>query len=530
MNEKQQDSENKLSKKEKAESAGKDIAEIGAKALGTYYGGEAGGAIVDEALNTKAGQKAATKAGKRLAKNPIAKRALVKAEPTISQNKENINRALGMSLASSTSSSSSATNSTVTTSDGNAEENSSSNLMTSNNLSSNDNTDTKEKNNKISGSVKGIFKNKSIKFKLITIGIIAGLVFTMIFIVVLISPLMSLGIIDIGGASYGNGSLSYADYSSIGSSTSYWWPIGGSNISIVDGKEFATDSPTCTTITSNFGLRQLDGSNNDHTGIDIACQHPSNQDIVIAALDGTVINVVNGYADGRNKSAGYGNYVKIQHNNGDITIYGHMYINSITVSIGDHVSQGQVIGKMGSSGNSTGTHLHFEIRENGTAIDPANLISSSNPRPTSSTGNYINANSNKESICLSLKANGFTENATIALLTNINHESGFKTDAVGDGGTSYGICQWHNSRNMNLRNAFPNNYDTLEAQIQFLIYELENSYNNLYNNLTTSSLSANELTYKFCKIFESPADTENTCRKRASNSVNFTDYVKNGCK
>ena len=74
-----------------------------------------------------------------------------------------------------------------------------------------------------------------------------------------------------------------------------------------------------------------------------------------------------------------------------------------------------------------------------------------------------------------------------------------------------------------------NNYDTLEAQIQFLIYELENSYNNLYNNLTTSSLSANELTYKFCKIFESPADTENTCRKRASNSVNFTDYVKNGC-
>ena len=64
----------------------------------------------------------------------------------------------------------------------------------------------------------------------------------------------------------------------------------------------------------------------------------------------------------------------IQHADGNISLYAHLYENSITVSAGDQVGQGQVIGKMGSSGRSTGTHLHFEIRVNGIAQNPQNYV------------------------------------------------------------------------------------------------------------------------------------------------------------
>lgn len=392
--------------------------------------------------------------------------------------------------------------------------------------SSNKNTsDSKEK-----GSVKGILGKKNLKTKILLASVISSLVSTMLFIVVLISPLIALGIIDIDGGSSGGGSMSYNGYSNISSNSSYWWPIGGNETNEVDGKIYASGAPACTNITSNFGLRELDGRSNNHSGMDISCGNQSGQDNIIAALDGTVIEVVNGYSDDRNQNAGYGNHVKIQHNNGDVTIYGHMYLNSITVEVGDHVSQGQVIGKMGSSGNSTGTHLHFEIRRNGTPTDPANYISSSDARPSSTTGNYVSASTNKQSICLSLKASGISENGTIAVMTNINHESSFSTTALGDGGTSFGICQWHNERYTNLQNSFPNSYQTVGGQIQFLIYELQNGYSSLYNNLVSGSSSPSDLTYEFCSKFEVPANTENTCRTRGNNASNFTDYVKNNCK
>ena len=65
----------------------------------------------------------------------------------------------------------------------------------------------------------------------------------------------------------------------------------------------------------------------------------------------------------------------INHGDGTVTLYAHMLAGSRRVSAGDKVSQGQVIGTVGSTGNSTGTHLHFEVRLNGSVEDPLDYVS-----------------------------------------------------------------------------------------------------------------------------------------------------------
>ncbi len=89
-----------------------------------------------------------------------------------------------------------------------------------------------------------------------------------------------------------------------------------------------------------------------HNAVDLAGAYGSN---IMAAADGQVIVSREGGWNG-----GYGNYVVIRHANGTQTLYAHM--SKTNVSVGDNVSQGQIIGFMGSTGDSTGTHLHFEIR------------------------------------------------------------------------------------------------------------------------------------------------------------------------
>jgi murein DD-endopeptidase MepM/ murein hydrolase activator NlpD len=104
-----------------------------------------------------------------------------------------------------------------------------------------------------------------------------------------------------------------------------------------------------------------------HTGIDISAAAGTP---VLAADDGVVVlagaSIVNGAL------VGYGNYVVIAHSNGLTTLYGHLL--GVAVKAGDRISQGQLVGAEGSTGNSTGAHLHFELRQDNAPIDPAPFL------------------------------------------------------------------------------------------------------------------------------------------------------------
>ena len=118
--------------------------------------------------------------------------------------------------------------------------------------------------------------------------------------------------------------------------------------------------PVSGIISSRFGARSSIRSS-AHTGLDIAT---STGTPVLAAASGTVT------FSGRKGS--YGNLLVITHSNGVQTYYGHC--SKLYVSAGTTVTQGQTVAAVGSTGNSTGPHLHFEIRVNGVAYNPQNYL------------------------------------------------------------------------------------------------------------------------------------------------------------
>ena len=104
-----------------------------------------------------------------------------------------------------------------------------------------------------------------------------------------------------------------------------------------------------------------------HTGIDVNINVTGKS--VVAVKDGTVVtSTALTYANGSYRS--YGEYVVIDHHDGTMTLYAHMLAGSRTVSYNQSVVQGQVIGTVGSTGNSTGNHLHFEVRVGGSPVNP----------------------------------------------------------------------------------------------------------------------------------------------------------------
>ena len=136
----------------------------------------------------------------------------------------------------------------------------------------------------------------------------------------------------------------------ISSETGYMWPL-----------------PGYYRLSSQFGYRihPITGVAHSHTGIDIPAAGGTP---ILAAKSGQVVTSAYHYS--------YGNYVVIDHGNGNSTLYAHM--SSRAVSEGQMVTQGQVIGYVGTTGSSTGNHLHLEVRDNYTRVDPESKFPSLN--------------------------------------------------------------------------------------------------------------------------------------------------------
>ena len=144
------------------------------------------------------------------------------------------------------------------------------------------------------------------------------------------------------------GTKSNAYGGSYSSSTGFIWPTRGAN-----------------SVSSHYGYRSASISGwSYHGGIDIVLGYGSSAGIpVVAAASGTVVTAYSGWR-------GYGHTVVIDHGNGIRTRYAHMYPGSIAVRVGQKVYQGQQIGRIGSTGNSTGPHLHFEMLIGGRKVNP----------------------------------------------------------------------------------------------------------------------------------------------------------------
>ncbi len=125
-------------------------------------------------------------------------------------------------------------------------------------------------------------------------------------------------------------------------------------------------------VSSGFGYRihPIFGTRKMHTGIDIGRNLDPPRSIdgaaIVAAGDGEVIFA--GYR------GGYGNTVMVDHGDGVVTLYAHMQSGGIAVSNGQKVEKGQRLGAVGSTGYSTGPHLHFEVRINGAPVDPMGYL------------------------------------------------------------------------------------------------------------------------------------------------------------
>lgn len=129
--------------------------------------------------------------------------------------------------------------------------------------------------------------------------------------------------------------------------------------------------PSSSRITCNYGYRYIFGYREFHTGLDIGASIGTN---IVAAESGTVIYTQTGYSQNLNATgmASYGNLIIISHGNGLTTRYAHC--NNVYVSVGQSVSRGEVIGAVGTTGCSTGPHVHFEVRENGSHRNPLNYL------------------------------------------------------------------------------------------------------------------------------------------------------------
>ena len=320
--------------------------------------------------------------------------------------------------------------------------------------------DEQEKNSKMKMASNLVWKKLPIKYKAITIVAAAAIIFIFVFLLLIIAPLISTGIIKSDDISSG-----YRGSSSFGrvKKEVYWWPIGSADTEEKNGYLLAKGDPQITTISNEYS--------DENKGIDISSDgNEPNTVNVIAVKPGVVIYPTDDsqtqFEDNGTTTDGdgYGNYVKIQHSDGSYTLYAHLAKDSITVRADDVVEQGQVIGKMGRSGNTAETKLHFEIRVGSdspySSVDPSKYVKSDDPRSssygasgsfsvyetvlslsefTSKMNDYCQRSGN-QSFC-----NNFANNAELVYQTSVNNNVNPELVVV-TAGTEQG---WGNPLNSN---------------------------------------------------------------------------------
>lgn len=175
--------------------------------------------------------------------------------------------------------------------------------------------------------------------------------------------------------------------------TGWWWPIGSMETSTENGKLFASGEPALGASSvsrvgpnggSKWGISA--GAHDGNLGLDVGAGSETNKYYVISIGNGTVKTVADGVPEGRsNANGGCGNYVEVDY--GEIIVrFLHLYAGSIKVSTGDSVTYGQVIGKIGHNGDSTGPHSHTDYKDkDGNWLDPVDIVDPNDPRPVETT-------------------------------------------------------------------------------------------------------------------------------------------------
>lgn len=331
----------------------------------------------------------------------------------------------------------------------------------------------------------------------------------------------------------------------------YYYPIGSAEITVENGKKFAKGNPV-----NSYIIKDYNPGTNE--GIDIG----SNEELVniIAIKSGVISKVVNNCEPSdKTCNSGYGNMVVISHSDGMSTTYA--YLDEIYVTDGQSVMQGELIGTTGTTGDTNEKALHFEIKiSSGARVNPSTYISSQNPRPQPSNVGTIQGGTNTQTVCLTLKQSGASDNGIAGVMSNINFESGFLstnlenkyeqilgyndqsyTAAVDNGSynnftndsAGYGLCQWtYYTRKAALLNSAKSNgvsIGDVGNQISFLFRELKNGYSGLYNAIMSGSESVDSIASNFCHNFENPANHTQCDTTRVSYARSYYSYVTNGC-
>ena len=225
--------------------------------------------------------------------------------------------------------------------------------------------------NSAKSNIKGELVKKLMKNPYVLLILLGGLLFLLLLIIII-------GFFA-GESAYGN--VNACD-------GGYWWPIGSVETTTENGVLMATGTPEATTTTSLYGYRDCPFHGHEfHSAPDIASNSGVSGANIIASMSGEVTMANDNCTEGDTNCGGsYGNYVEIKHSDGKYTFYAHLQKGSVKVKVGDVVFQGQVIGNMGSTGSSTGPHLHFEMRlKQGysgqtNTVDPFKFVSEAEPR------------------------------------------------------------------------------------------------------------------------------------------------------